>query len=218
MATISALVATAAASGIAFGSTGAARPAFAPAYVGTAQGTLRMPGQIDTWTVQGLTFKLQNARFARGRWGGTYLVTGGRVTFTSKATGECKSSTTASFSLGRMTWDTGSILFLQNLREPGYGYQARATKEHPVKVTQECNDRGGDVHQTGGREPGRGAVVAHGHRRAPLSRQAPARKPHGAVGVRHEKLDVEPCAAPLVAAVAKPSSARAGRRSAAAPR
>ena len=58
--TISALVATAAAaSGIALGSPGAARPAFAPAYVGTAQGTLRMPGRTDTWTVQGLTFKLQ---------------------------------------------------------------------------------------------------------------------------------------------------------------
>jgi hypothetical protein len=141
--TISALVATAAAaSGIALGSPGAARPAFAPAYVGTAQGTLRMPGRTDTWTVQGLTFKLQNARLARGRWGGTYLVTGGRVTFTSKATGECKSSTTASFSLGRMTWDKGSILFLQNLREPGYDYLARVTKEHPVKVTQQCNDRG----------------------------------------------------------------------------
>jgi hypothetical protein len=143
MATISALVvATATASGIALGSTGSARPAFAPAYVGTATGTLRMSGRIDTWTVQGLTFKLQNARFARGRWGGTYLVTGGRVTFTSKATGECKSNTTGSFSLGRMTWDRGSILFLQNHREPGYGYQASATKEHPVKVTQECNDRG----------------------------------------------------------------------------
>ena len=38
MATISALVATATASGIALGSTGSTRPAFAPAYVGTAQG------------------------------------------------------------------------------------------------------------------------------------------------------------------------------------
>jgi hypothetical protein len=101
MAAISAFVATATAAGIARGSTGSTRPAFAPAYVGTAKGTLRMPGRIDAWTVQGLTYKLQNARFARGRWGGVYLVTGGRVTFTTKATGECKSSTTGGFSLGR---------------------------------------------------------------------------------------------------------------------
>ena len=142
MATISALVATATASGIALGSTGSTRPAFAPAYMGTVKGTLRVPGRTDTWTVQGLRFKLQNARFARGRWGGTYLVTGGRVTFTSKATGECMSTTTASFSLGRLPWDAGSISFLQNLREPGYAYLARVTKEHPVKVTQECTEAG----------------------------------------------------------------------------
>jgi hypothetical protein len=103
---------------------------------------MRMPGRIDTWTVQGLRFKLQNARFVRGAWGGTYLVTGGRVAFTSKATGECKSTTTASFSLGRLSWNAAAISFLQNRRDPGYGYQARVAKEHPVKVTQECTDGG----------------------------------------------------------------------------
>lgn len=61
---------------------------------------------IDTWTARGLTFRLQSARFARGRWGGTYLVTGGRVSF------------------------------LQNLRSPGYAYQARVSKENPVAGKQ----------------------------------------------------------------------------------
>ena len=137
------LVASAAVSGIAFASDGVTRPPFAPAYVGTATGTMRMPGRVDTWTVQALRFKLQNARFVRGAWGGTYLVAGGRVTFTSKATGECKSTTTASFSLGRLPWDAAAISFLQNRRDPGYAYQARVAKEHPVNVTQECADPGG---------------------------------------------------------------------------
>src|SRR5688572_17021389 len=93
IASISALAATVAAAGVALGSTGSERPPFAPAYVGTVKGTLRMPGRVDTWTVQALKFKLQNARFVRGASGGTYLVTGGRVTYTSKSTGECKSTT-----------------------------------------------------------------------------------------------------------------------------
>jgi hypothetical protein len=147
IASVSALVATATASGIALGSTGGDRPPFAPAYVGTVKGTLRMPGRVDTWTVQALRFKLQNARFVRGAWGGTYLVTGGGVTFTSMATGECKSTTTASFSLGRLPWDAAAISFLQNRRDPGYGYQARVAKEHPIRVTQECADPGGSYKQ-----------------------------------------------------------------------
>ena len=145
--TVAALVAAATASGIALASTGNERPPFAPAYVGTVKGTLRMPGRVDTWTVQALRFKLQNARFVRGAWGGTYLVTGGRVTFTSKATGECKSAATASFSLGRLPWNAAAISFLQNRRDPGYGYQARVAKERPVKVTQVCADPGGSYKQ-----------------------------------------------------------------------
>jgi hypothetical protein len=167
-----------------------------------------MPGRIDTWTVHGLTFKLQNARFARGRWGGVYLVTGGRVTFTSKATGECKSSTSGSFSLGRMTWDKGSILFLQNLREPGYGYQASATKEHPVKVTQECNDRG-ETFTDWGRER-QGGCGCTGHRERLFTR-APARKPQDG---RVAKLDVEPApaAARVLAAGPGPEPPASGAR------
>ena len=49
--------------------TGAERPPFARAYVGTVMGTLRMNGRVDSWKVEGLTFRLQSPRFARGRWG-----------------------------------------------------------------------------------------------------------------------------------------------------
>ena len=117
---------------------GEAQPPFARAYVGTATGTLRIPGRVDTWTVRGLTFKLQNARFARGRWGGTYLVTGGRVTFTTTATGDCTGAKSGSFDLGRLSWDAAAISFLQNLRSPTYGYEARVAKEHPVPVGLSC--------------------------------------------------------------------------------
>jgi len=116
---------------------GGDRPPFAGAYVGTVTGTLRMGDRIDTWKVDGLTFTLQSARFARGRWGGTYLVTGGRVAFTSTANGTCP-ATKGSLSLGRLSWDAASISFLQNLRSPGYAYQARVAEEHPVTVGLRC--------------------------------------------------------------------------------
>jgi hypothetical protein len=115
-------------------SSGAGRPPFARAYVGTATGVLRADGRVDTWTVRGLTFRLQSARFARGRWGGTYLVTGGRVAFRTTAGATCPSTASGSFSLGRLSWDAAAVSFLQNLREPGYAYQARVSKEHPVTV------------------------------------------------------------------------------------
>jgi hypothetical protein len=92
--------------------------------------------------VRNLTFKLQHARLARGRWGGTYLVTGGRVTFTTTAKGACSSTTSGSFSLGRLSWDAAAISFLQNLREPGYAYQARVAKQHPV-AAKGCADAPG---------------------------------------------------------------------------
>ena len=192
------------------------RPPFATAYVGTVKGTLRMPGRVDTWTVQALRFKLQNARFVRGAWGGTYLVTGGRVTFTSKATGECKSTTTGSLSLGRLPWIAAAISFLQNRRDPGYGYQARVAKEHPVKVTQVCADPGGSYKQQDTVSPAGGSwlLTDISERLVPGKRLRGT--PHGAIPLRHEQLDVEPCAAPLAAASS--SSARARRRSAAAPR
>jgi hypothetical protein len=123
---------------LAASASGEARPPFARAYVGTATGTLRVPGRVDTWAVRGLTFRLQNARFARGRWGGTYLVTGGRVTFTTTAAGDCTGTESGSFSLGRLSWDAASISFLQNLRSPGYAYPARVAKEHPVTVGRRC--------------------------------------------------------------------------------
>ena len=141
--TLAALVLTASASGTALALTSGEeqqRPPFAHAYVGTVTGTLRTSGQVDTWTVKGLTFRLQNARFVRGRWGGTYLVTGGRVSFTTNATGECKGTKSGSFSIGRLSWDAAAISFLQNLRSPGYDYQARVSKEHPVNVTRVCDD------------------------------------------------------------------------------
>ena len=117
------------------------RPPFAGAYVGTVTGTLRMGDRIDTWKGDGLTFKLQSARFARGRWGGTYLVTGGRVAFTSTANGTCP-ATKGTLSLGRLSWDTASISFLQNLRPSGYAYQARVSKE-PGGGAPECAAGGG---------------------------------------------------------------------------
>src|SRR5262245_18927378 len=116
------------------------RPPFARAYVGTVTGTLRTHGQIDTWTVRNLTFRLRNARYARGRWGGTYLVKGGRVTFTTNATGGCNGTKSGSFALGALSWDSASISFLQNLGPPGgYGYQARVSKQHPVNVAKLCS-------------------------------------------------------------------------------
>jgi hypothetical protein len=117
---------------------GGARPLFARAFVGTVTGTLKMPGRTDTWTVKGLTFRLWNARFTRGRWGGTYLVSGGRVTFKTTATGGCTGSRAGSFSLGRLSWDAAAISFLQNLRTPTYAYEARVSKEHPLTVTKLC--------------------------------------------------------------------------------
>ena len=128
------------------------RPPFARAYVGTVTGSLRTSGRVDTWTVRDLTFKLQHARLARGRWGGTYLVSGGRVTFTTAGKGSCPSTTSGSFSLGRLSWDKASISFLQNLGEPGYAYQARVAQEHPV-TAKECADvpgTGGPVSPAGG--------------------------------------------------------------------
>ena len=140
--TFAVLVASAAAAATALaGASGAEqRPPFAGSYVGTVTGTLRTSGQIDTWTVQRLTFKLQNARFVRGAWGGTYLVTSGRVSFTTKADGECTSTKSGSFSLGRLSWSAAAISFLQNRTSPGYAYQARVSKEHPVNVTKRCAD------------------------------------------------------------------------------
>lgn len=135
------VTASAAATALAGSSGGEQRPPFARSYVGTVTGTLRTSGQIDKWTVQKLTFGLQNARYARGRWGGTYLVTSGQVSFTTKANGECTSQKSGSFSLGRLSWDAASISFLQNLGSPGgYGYQARVSKQHPVNVTKQCAD------------------------------------------------------------------------------
>jgi hypothetical protein len=135
------VTAVAAATAIAGSSGGEQRPPFARSYVGTVAGTLRTSGQVDTWTVQRLTFKLQNARYARGRWGGTYLVTSGHVSFTTKANGECKSTKSGSFALGHLSWGAASISFLQNLGPPGgYGYQARVSKQHPVNVTKQCAD------------------------------------------------------------------------------
>src|SRR4029077_10277089 len=86
------------------------RPPFARSYAGTWTGTLAANGRVDTWRVEGLTFTLQSARFARGRWGGTYLVTGGRVAFSSSG-GSCTAK--GSFSLGHLSWDAASISFLQ---------------------------------------------------------------------------------------------------------
>jgi hypothetical protein len=122
----------------------AARPPFAQAYVGTVTGTLTTAGQTDTWQVTGLTFRLQNARFARGRWGGTYLVTGGRVTFKSESKGECRYSTAGDLSFGRLPWLAASISFLQNLRGGGYAYQARVSKPREVAIVRECGS-GSDV-------------------------------------------------------------------------
>jgi hypothetical protein len=137
--TFVALALTASAAGTALGvSSAGGRPPFARAYVGTATGTLRAPGRVGTWTVRGLTFRLQNARYARGRWGGTYLVTSARVTFDTTTKGQCTSTKSGSFSIGRLSWESGSIAFVQNLRSPAYAYQARVSKEHPVTVTQEC--------------------------------------------------------------------------------
>lgn len=135
------LTASATASALASSSGGAdRRPPFARAYVGTVTGTLRTYGQIDTWMVRNLTFRLQKARFARGRWGGTYLVKGGRVSFTTKASGGCTGTKSGSFSLGALSWDAASISFLQNLGPPGgYGYQARVSKQHPVNVAKVCS-------------------------------------------------------------------------------
>ncbi len=113
------------------------RPPFARSYAGTVTGTLRANGRVDTWRVEGLTFTLQSARFARGRWGGTYLVTGGRVAFSSSG-GSCTAK--GSFSLGHLSWDAASISFLQNLRSTGYAYQARVAREHPVASSPECTD------------------------------------------------------------------------------
>ena len=121
---------------------------------------------------------------------------------------------------GRMT-GTREASCSQNLREPGYGYQARATKEHPVKVTQECTDRGETFTRQEVVSPAGGLWLHTDIGERLLPRQAPERRPHGAVGVRHENLDVEPCAAPIAAASGSPrrwSSTRAGRRSGAAPR
>ena len=132
---------------LAASASGADRPPFAHAYVGTASGTLRTNGRVDTWTVRGLTFRLQHARYARGRWGGTYLVSGGTVSFTTKTTGMCAGTKSGSFSLGRLSWDAASISFLQNLREPGYAYEARVAKEHPVPAEGTCAE---DVSPAGG--------------------------------------------------------------------
>jgi hypothetical protein len=118
----------------------ATRPPFAQAYVGTATGTLRTADHTDVWRVSGLTFRLQNARFARGRWGGTYLVTGGRVTFTSAAKGECRYSTAGGLSLGRLPWLAASISFLQNLRGSGYAFQARVVKPREILVVRQCGE------------------------------------------------------------------------------
>src|SRR5262249_26831469 len=128
------------------------RPPFAPAYVGTVTGSLRTSERVDTWTVRDLTFRLQNARLARGRWGGTYLVTGGRVAFRTTARGACPTTTSGSFSLGRLPWDAAAIWFLKTLREPAYAYQARVAKEHPV-AAKGCADvpgTGGPVSPAGG--------------------------------------------------------------------
>ena len=125
----------------------AARPAFAQAYVGTVTGTLRTADHTDVWRVSGLTFRLQNARFARGRWGGTYLVSGGRVTFTSAAKGECRYAASGQLSLGRLPWLAASISFLQNLRGSGYSFQGRVSKPHEVRIVRECGN-GTDAYTT----------------------------------------------------------------------
>src|SRR5262245_32797496 len=96
--------------------TASARPAFAPRYVGTVTGTFHAGDHTDTWTVSGITYRLFNARFARGRWGGNYKLTGGRVMFTSSGSGDCRYVEKGSFALGSLPWGEASIDFLQNLR------------------------------------------------------------------------------------------------------
>ena len=124
-----------------------ARPIFARSYVGTVTGALRTGDRTDTWTVKGLTFKLLNARLARGRWGGTYLATAGRVTFMTKDTGEGRYATTGSLALRHLSWDSAAISFLQNMRETGYTYQGRATKSREITVARKCGD-GDDAYTT----------------------------------------------------------------------
>ncbi len=164
------------------------RPPFARAYVGTVTGSLRTGGRVDSWTVRYLTFKLQHARLARGRWGGTYLVTGGRVTFTTTAKGACSSTTSGSFSLGRLSWDAAAISFLQNLGEPGYAYQARVAKQHPV-AAKGCADAPGTA---GTRQPGGRALAVDRHRAAPRAGKASLGSLHRQLGPRHENMEVEP--------------------------
>ena len=186
--------------------------------MGTVKGSLKVPGRTDTWTVQALRFKLQNARFVRGAWGGTYLVTGGRVTFTSKATGECTSNTTASFSLGRLPWEAAAISFLQNRREPGYAYQARVAKEQGTQgQPRSAPSRGGTFPRPDVVRPAGGLwlLTDIGERFVPGKRLRGSYKVQSARDGT-SSCDVEPRAAAVAAASS--SSARARRRSAAAPR
>jgi hypothetical protein len=140
--------------------TASARPAFAHRYVGTVTGTNRAGDHTDTWTVSGITYTLFNARFARGRWGGNYKLTGGRVTFTSSGTGDCRYVEKGSFALGSLPWGEASIDFLQNLRSSGYAYVGKATKAHQVTVNKKCKDGGGTYSQRDVVNPAGGAWFA----------------------------------------------------------
>lgn len=119
--------------------TSSADPPFAKRYVGTVTGTFKLRGRTDTWNVSGLTFTLQNARYVRGAWGGTYRVVGGRVAYTSKETaGGCSYATSGSFPLGRLSWMAAAISFLQDRRSSGYSYLGRVSKGRVLTVVEKC--------------------------------------------------------------------------------
>ena len=127
-------------------SAAAGRPAFAQRYVGTVTGTFRGAGRIDTWTVSGIDFRLSNARFARGRWGGNYLVRAGRVSFVSRGTTECRFVAKGALDLGRLSWESASIDFLQD-RSGSFTYVGSVSKLHGAHAQATCSGPDGSYSQ-----------------------------------------------------------------------
>jgi hypothetical protein len=145
--------------------TASARPAFADRYVGTVTGTLRAGDHTDTWTVSGITYKLFNARFARSRWGGNYKLTGGRVTFTSNGTGDCRYIETSASACCRIVASTAAT---------------------PIGPTAAQPPGGGAWHPVRSRA-GRSVCMRRAARGRPSSRRTPRRAfsdpPRAAAGV-----------------------------------
>src|SRR6476469_5644990 len=81
---------------------GSTKPRFPRTVSGTISGSsssTRGKTVRETWTINGVRFKLEHVRFVENTWTGFYKVAGGTVTFSESETGSCSYSVDRTFAL-----------------------------------------------------------------------------------------------------------------------